>query len=282
MNQSLNKLRINMVGGSGFINDKRCIASKIICTTCGHTSKYIDWVTDGSANVSMHIDEMITRPVNRSKRNFAWIYEFSVIQPGIINWAATNMRTLENNFDMIFTHDKRLLGLSPKVKLARCNSGPWIINPAIYPKSKMISMIASTKVMCQAHAYRQTIAEKYKSQIDLFGSGRDSFIETKEQGLNDYYFSIAMENSDIPDEWSEKITDCFATGTIPIFWGISNIGDFWNENGIIRLTDNFRVEDLSKDLYFSKMDFIKDNLNRVFNMPTAEDYLFEEYLNYLL
>jgi hypothetical protein len=78
--------------------------------------------------------------------------------------------------------------------------------------------------------------------------------------------------------WSEKITDCFATGTIPIFWGIQNIGDFWNDKGIIRLTKEFKIEDLSPELYFSKMEYIKDNLDRVHHMLTAEDYIFETYL----
>jgi hypothetical protein len=274
----MDKIKINMIGGEGFRYDLRCIAANVVCTTCGHSSKYIDWVFDGSSNISFYFDMGIWQPVDKTKRNFAWLYEFSTIQVNLFNWAYQNAKQLEDKFEMVFTHDKRLLPLSPVFKLAKCNSGPWIIDPQIYPKSKLISMIASTKVMCPEHQFRQEIANKYAHQIDLYGSGRPTFIEKKEQGLNDYYFSIAMENANYPDVWSEKITDCFATGTIPIFWGIQNIGDFWNENGIIRLTKNFKVEDLSPELYYSKMEYIKDNLDRVLKMPTAEDYIFEAYL----
>lgn len=270
---------MNFIDGYGWIvGDLRCVASKIICTTCGHTPKYIDWVTDNSANISFYIDTAIMRIPDKSKRNFGWIYEFSTIQPGLLDWASKNAKQLEDNFEIVFTNDRRLLPVSPVFKFARSNSGPWIIDPQIYPKSKLVSMIASAKVMCPEHAFRQEVARKFAHQIDLFGSGRDSFIEKKEQGLNDYYFSITMENSNYPDIWSEKITDCFATGTIPIYWGIKNIGDYWNDKGIITLTKDFKIEDLSPELYFSKMEYIKDNLDRVLKMPTAEDYIFETYL----
>lgn len=274
----MNKLKINIIGADGIVNDWRCVASKMICSNCGQTPKHIEWVTDRSADVSFHFDFAIMHPTDKSKRNFGWIYEFSSIQPGLLDWVSRQAKQLEDNFEMVFTHDKRLLPVSPVFKLARCNSGPWIVDPQIYPKSKLVSMIASAKVMCPEHAFRQEIARKFEHQIDLYGAGRPSFIEKKEQGLNDYYFSIAMENGNYPDVWSEKITDCFASGTIPIFWGIQNIGDFWNDKGIIRLTKDFKIEDLSPELYFSKMEYIKDNLDRVLKMPTAEDYVFETYL----
>jgi len=67
-------------------------------------------------------------------------------------------------------------------------------------------------------------------------------------------------------------------GTIPIFWGTPDIGNYFNENGIIKLTDDFNISDLSVDLYHSKMDAILENYELSVNLPTAEDYI---YLNYL-
>ena len=86
-----------------------------------------------------------------------------------------------------------------------------------------------------------------------------------------------MENDNYPNIFCEKITDCFATGTIPIFWGTPNIGDFFNKDGIIMLED-FTLEDLSIDLYYSKLDAIKDNLERVIEWPISEDCM---YLNFI-
>ena len=81
---------------------------------------------------------------------------------------------------------------------------------------------------------------------------------------------------------TEKIADCFATGTIPIYYGCKDIGKVFNEDGIIWLDGTFKIEDLSFDLYHSKMDAIKDNFNRIKNLPTAEDYIYSTYIKPIL
>jgi hypothetical protein len=43
------------------------------------------------------------------------------------------------------------------------------------------------------------------------------------------------------------------------------------------LDDNFDVSTLTEELYYSKMDAIKDNFERANNLPVAEDYLYENY-----
>jgi hypothetical protein len=54
-----------------------------------------------------------------------------------------------------------------------------------------------------------------------------------------------MENATYSNMFTEKITDCFMTGTIPIYYGISNIGDYFNTDGIIILDDNFKLDTIS-------------------------------------
>jgi hypothetical protein len=266
----MEKVKINMVGG-GF--------QHVNSSTINQYPKYIEWIKGNhTANISMHIDYAITQPSDKTKRNFAWISEISVINQSLINWVPSHIEFLENNFELIFTHDKRLLSLSSKIKLVPCSSSPWIVNHKIYPKTKLVSMIASTKIMCPAHAYRQEIAVKFADKLDLYGSGRSTFIETKEQGLIDYCFSIAMENDNYPNCITEKITDCFATGTIPIYWGTPAVSEFFNDNGIIFLTNDFQIEKLSVDLYYSKMDFIKENFEIASNWPIGEDYIYEHYI----
>jgi predicted nucleic acid-binding Zn ribbon protein len=59
--------------------------------------------------------------------------------------------------------------------------------------------------------------------------GRDyKFIPNKLDGLKDYMFSIVVENSIYPKYYTEKITDCFATGTVPIYYGDKSIGEDFN------------------------------------------------------
>ena len=75
--------------------------------------------------------------------------------------------------------------------------------------------------------------------------------------------------------FTEKLLDCFATGTIPVYLGAPDIGKYFNKDGIIDLTDEFYISD---ELYHSKMEAIKDNLERVKNIEVLEDFI---YLNYL-
>lgn len=46
-------------------------------------------------------------------------------------------------------------------------------------------------------------------------------------------------------------------------------------DGIIILSDEF---DVSEDIYYSKLDAIKDNLERVKEMEILEDYIYLRYL----
>lgn len=264
----MDKFKINMIGG-GF--------QHAFGSSGWSTPELIEWDKKGGANISMHIDDAIMSPTNKSKKNYAWIAESSDYIAHIVDWAKNNIDQLENNFELIFTCDKRLIPLSNKMRLSIPNAVPWIENPQIHNKSKLISMIVSKKSYTSGHRYRLEILEKFKNQIDCYGAGHN-FIEKKEQGLNDYYFSIAMENANYPNYFVEKITDCFATGTIPIFWGTPTIGEFFNENGIIFLTDDFKIEDLSIELYYSKMDAIKDNFDRAIKIPMAEDYIYDTYI----
>ena len=86
-----------------------------------------------------------------------------------------------------------------------------------------------------------------------------------------------MENATYQTAFSEKLTDCFATGTIPIWWG-PDVSHVFDGDGIIKLTDNFKVSDLTPELYYSKMEAIKNNYEITMRLPIAEDFI---YLNYI-
>jgi hypothetical protein len=131
--------------------------------------------------------------------------------------------------------------------------------------------------MCSEHFFRQEMIQKFSGKCDHFGRGYNE-IKNKEDGLKDYCFSIVIENATYPNMFTEKITDCFVTGTIPIYYGINNIGDFFYKNGIIVLTDDFKIEELSFDLYYSKMDSIKNNFEISMNLLSSEDYIYKNFI----
>jgi hypothetical protein len=91
-------------------------------------------------------------------------------------------------------------------------------------------------------------------------------------------FSVAIENASYESYFTEKIQDCFATGTIPIYYGSPDIGKFFNPKGIIILTDDFDLSQLTEELYYDKLDAVKENLEIVENFLINEDYIYKTYL----
>ena len=113
-----------------------------------------------------------------------------------------------------------------------------------------------------------------KRKIDVFGEGRNPIIH-KEEGLSEYYFSIVFENDLTKDYFSEKVLDCFALKTIPIYYGIKSLGKYFDENGVIWF-DQFNLKDLSKDLYYKKIDAVERNYQRIRELKLPEDVILDK------
>jgi hypothetical protein len=241
--------------------------------------KFVEWVKgSGLAPISIHIDEGLQLPIKLETKNYGWLCESKTIIPHLYDWCANNTEVLKNKFIKVFTHDVELAKLSDIFQITQCSAKSYFKHGEMYPKTKLVSMIASNKTMCAEHIFRQGVIKKYSSQCDHFGRGFKE-ISNKEDGLKDYCFSFALENATYSNMFTEKITDCFMTGTIPIYYGIKNIGDYFNPDGIIPLTDDFKIEDLSYDLYNSKLDAIKENLKLSMDLLSAEDYICKNFIN---
>ena len=240
----------------------------------GKESKYIEWVAKGG-DATFYIDNTINDGVNDSRTGpkYLWLLESKFIKPGLVESIISNQQLVEDTYDTIFTHDQRLLALGDKYKWVPAQ-GFWIQEPKVYEKSKMISMISSNKRMCEGHETRLEWVDRIGDQVDLYGRGFNE-IELKEEGLCDYMFSVAIENKQYETYFTEKILDCFATGTIPVYLGAPDIGNHFNMDGIVNLTDEFEV---SEDIYNDKFDAIRDNLERAKKMEVLEDFIWENYL----
>ena len=242
----------------------------------GKEAKNLEWVNDNPlAEGTFYIDNTINDGINDGRKGpkYLWLLESKYIKQGLVESIIANRQLVEDTYETIFTHDQRLLSLGDKYKWVPAQ-GFWIKEPKIYEKSKMISMIASNKNMCEGHRLRLEWVEKIGDQVDLYGRGFNE-IADKEEGLCDYMFSVAIENGQYETYFTEKILDCFATGTIPVYLGAPDIGDHFNMDGIIQLSDEF---DISDDIYYDRMDAIKDNLERAKKMEVLEDFIWENYL----
>ncbi len=241
----------------------------------GKESKYIKWVKDHPlAEGTFYIDNTINDGIGDGRKGlkYLWLLESKHIKPGMVESIIDNKQLVEDTYETIFTHDQRLLALGDKYKWVPAQ-GFWIKEPKIYEKTKMISMIASNKRMCEGHVKRLGWVERIGDQLDLYGRGFNE-IADKEEGLCDYMFSVAIENGEYETYFTEKLLDCFATGTIPVYLGAPDIGDHFNKDGIIDLTEEFEV---SEEIYYSKMDAIKENLEKAKEIEVLEDFIYRRY-----
>jgi hypothetical protein len=149
----------------------------------------------------------------------------------------------------------------------------------------MVSAVSSNKIMLNGHSKRLKFVTAVKDKVDLYGRGINE-ISSKLFALVDYRFSIAIENDISENYFTEKITDCFLTGTIPIYHGATNIEDFFDINGIIRF-DTLEelhniLDNLTPELYNSKLKSIENNFYKCFDYPTDCDSMYDLYYKNLL
>lgn len=270
-----NKPVLNMIGG-GFQH---------AFSSCGwEHPREIVWDKSGHAGrISVHIDEAIFNiPPNPNKINVAWFCESPFFMTRWINMMDipdVNKWMLER-FQLVCCSYLDIIKTRPYMKYVPPHAYPWVEEKKIFPKTKSVSMIASAKNEAPGHKLRHMIAKDYSDAMDLFGGGYKP-IKSKNEGLNDYMFSFAIENTQINGYFTEKITDCFATGTIPIYWGDPSIGDHFLTDGIVMLDENFDGSCLTQEFYESKMSCIKENFQRSISLPLPEDYMYEVYLKHL-
>ena len=97
-------------------------------------------------------------------------------------------------------------------------------------KTKLISAIVSDKAATFGHRQRMALVarlrERFGDQIDIFGRGvRD--LPDKADGILPYRYHLALENSEYPDYWTEKLADTFLGGAYPFYWGCPNIDRYF-------------------------------------------------------
>lgn len=234
----------------------------------------------------VYFDEAIFRYMNDGYNGpkYGWLGESSEIIAPLIMGATSNKDILKLKYKKIFTNDKRIIDIDPNFFQYNppASNMPWIKEPKIYEKNKLCSYITSFKQFTSGHIKRMELFEKLKNNPNFKDHifGRDyKFIPDKLDGLKDYMFSIVVENSIYPKYYTEKITDCFATGTVPIYYGDASIGEDFDLNGIIFIENLESLDLLNPDIYYSLMPAIQNNFDRVSKLKTSDDCLYESVKN---
>tara|TARA_X000000368_G_scaffold410006_1_gene392839 strand:+ start:484 stop:1371 length:888 start_codon:yes stop_codon:yes gene_type:complete len=135
------------------------------------------------------------------------------------------------------------------------------------PKTKNISSITTmrkhTPLCKQRIEFIQKFCKKYPNIMDVYGAQWDNSLgssykgelpfhnlngannrfsnnpdKSKYVGLKDYKYSLCIENSCYDNYFTEKITDCLLSWTIPIYFGCTNISNYFPKDSYIWLDIN--------------------------------------------
>lgn len=256
-----------------------------------------DWTLD-SGDYDVHVDRgllMQPDPSFPKQKRYGWVCESRFIVPNVYDFLVQNHKVLfENFYNKIFTCDTALIKLNSNFVFCPNGSNyPWVKKNdwAVYNKSKLCSMFCSPKKMTRGHVYRHQVARlALDAGFDVFGGAHGTSRtvvdphnpwNTKIDGIRDYAFSVVIENGEYDSYWTEKLTDCFATGTVPIYQGTKQLPEIFDQNGIIFLemgkeTDVF--ESLTPELYLNKIQAVKNNLDALNNLKLADDSLLEQII----
>lgn len=99
-----------------------------------------------------------------------------------------------------------------------------------------------------------------------------------------YRYSIVIENDITKYYFSEKITNCFISQTIPIYIGATGISEIFNPDGIIEISlddlDNLSeiLKQCTPEEYERRLPAVLDNFERVQQFRDTTEYMYIHYL----
>jgi hypothetical protein len=242
-------------------------------------SKYMEWdfnpPKDDNEVQIVYTENSFNLARPNSRNNIGWIIESPEYHKKHYDYIKTN----NSLFKHVITHNKELLDSSNIFKFCPLG-GSWLYEEdiAIHEKNKNFSIISSWKRDLTGHKLRHQIIAASGKNIDVYGSGYNP-VKKKIEALKDYRYSFCIENCKKDYYFTEKLLDCFLSGTVPIYWGCPSIGDFFNTKGMIIFDDLLDLKDklklCTKDYYENNKEHIIENFNKAHNYLLAEDYIYE-------
>jgi len=257
----------------------------------GVDSNFIEWDrSDPLANdIVFFTDDEAIRLQDTdcgSSLKVAWLIESQSIKPYLYKDL-----NVFSKFDMVFTHSSALLAALKNAYFAP-GGGVWIGGShaggeiGIAPKSEACSMISSYKISAPMHRRRLGYALALRffspSKARVFLGSKKPF---SAPATGKYAFNICIENYVDEMYFTERLLNCFATGTVPIYFGSRQLPEPFVEQGVIRFTtlkELLRiVRSLTIEMYGGFLPFVEENFEAVQDFKSLEDYIWMNYQKHL-
>ncbi len=199
---------------------------------------------------------------------------------------------MQKNFSKIFTWDDDLVDGIKFFKFYYPMLSGRIPQITSFEEKKLCVMVATRRYSphpLELYSEREKVIRFFEDKpgkFDLFGREWEKrkyrnwkgWVSDKFSVIKNYKFCICYENMrDRKGYITEKIFDCFAAGTVPIYWGASNIQDyiptdafidrrkFKDEEDLYRFIDSMSKEEYEKYLQKS-YEFINSKEARLFGI----------------
>jgi len=130
------------------------------------------------------------------------------------------------------------------------------------------SLVVSNSTFCDP--VRLQIIDKINEYKTVASGGRyrnnvGGPVVDKMEFCHRYKFNLALENSRVPGYVTEKITDAFAAGTVPIYWGTTDVCNDFNPDSYINTNDFETIE--AALAYIRKVDEDDELYLKMLNAP---------------
>jgi hypothetical protein len=236
-------------------------------------SKHIEW----NRGTPPEDVDVVCTDYKLGEGNIVWLLEPYELNPGPYE----QVKRTASQYKEIWTHDKDILNEFAHAKYYPVG-GCWLKEEdrKIYDKTKMFSIIASSKTSMPGHKLRHDIVKASGNKIDAFGAYKP--LKYKIDGLADYRYHFAIESSKKDFYFTEKLIDCLMSGTIPIYWGCPSIGNFFNTDGFIVFNDLNELKEKLKlctaEFYDSKKSVIEENFKKAQDYILSEDWIYKNII----
>ena len=229
-------------------------------------------LSETNKNIIVYVDQYGINLNTYNHNSFDLKVYWQIEGRGVIQRRESNISfpiTHKNQFDLILASDPEILDNCENAVLFPFGDC-WVpvYEQKIHQKNKLLSIVASAKRYLPGHQLRHEVINSVGAKMDVYGRCCN-YIENKADALRDYKFNVCIENLQHLNWFTEKIIDCLRTGTVPIYWGCPNIGDFFNTKGFIIVNSLEEIIDVVNNLtdedYTSRMEYIKENYDKAAN-----------------
>jgi len=194
------------------------------------------------------------------------------------------------DFDLILTRSEIIYDNLSNANLF-FNNDTWLGTDFVIPEKKfVVSFIVGEKNFAPGHRLRRDIWMEYpnihiptafyrgpNTPLPIFEGTHEIGPPTgKRGGSKDILFTtpmfhISIENCKRRYYFTDKLLDCFLSKTVPIYWGCSNIDEYFDPNGIITFENENELLRILDDL--NENDYVARKESIEYNYCIAKNYI---------